>query len=536
MSLIFDEYGRPFIILREQQAKARIKGLEAQKANILAARSVTSLLRTSLGPKGMDKMLVSADGEVTITNDGATILQKMEVEHQVAKLLVDLSVSQDNEIGDGTTGVVVLAGALLEQAEKLLDRGLHPVRISEGFEQAAEVAFKHLESISDRVNFTKEDTSALVDTAMTTLSSKIINVYKRKMAQIAVDAVLSVADIDKKDVNFDMIKMEGKPGGRLEETELIKGIVIDKEFSHPQMPKEITDVKMCILTCPFEPPKPKTKHKLDITSKEAYEKLYKYEQEYFTTMVKQCKDSGANLVICQWGFDDEANHLLLQNELPAVRWVGGVELELIAIATGGRIVPRFSELSEAKLGRAGRVREVSFGTTKERMLVIEDCACSNAVTVLIRGGNKMIVDEANRSLHDAMCVVRNLIKDNRVVYGGGSSEISCSLAVSAFADTVPGIEQYAIRAFADALDDLPMALAENAGLSPITEVTSIKARQLSEGNPRLGVDCNQVGSNDMRDQLVFETLIGKQQQLQLATQVVKMILKIDDVIMYGGYE
>mmetsp|Transcript_81279 Transcript_81279/g.159550 ORF Transcript_81279/g.159550 Transcript_81279/m.159550 type:complete len:537 (+) Transcript_81279:111-1721(+) len=535
MSLVFDEYGRPFIILREQQQKARIKGLEAQKANILAARSVTSLLRTSLGPKGMDKMLVSADGEVTITNDGATILQKMEVEHQVAKLLVDLSQSQDNEIGDGTTGVVVLAGALLEQAEKLLDRGLHPVRISEGFEQAAEVALKHLATISDRVEFTKENTTPLVDTAMTTLSSKIINVYKRKMAQIAVDAVLSVADLDNNDVNFDMIKVEGKPGGRLEETELIKGIVIDKEFSHPQMPKEIIDAKMCILTCPFEPPKPKTKHKMDITSKEAYDKLYKYEQDYFTTMVKQCKDSGANLVICQWGFDDEANHLLLQNQLPAVRWVGGVELELIAIATGGRIVPRFSELTEAKLGKAGKVREVSFGTTKERMLVIEDCACSNAVTVLIRGGNKMIVDEAHRSLHDAMCVVRNLIKDNRVVYGGGSAEVSCSLAVSAFADTVPGIEQYAIRAFADALDDLPMALAENAGLSPISEVTSIKARQLAEGNPRLGVDCNQIGSNDMKDHLVFETLIGKQQQLQLATQVVKMILKIDDVIMFGGY-
>lgn len=278
-----------------------------------------------------------------------------------------------------------------------------------------------------------------------------------------------------------------------------------------------------ILTCPFEPPKPKTKHKMDITSKEAYDKLYKYEQDYFTTMVKQCKDSGANLVICQWGFDDEANHLLLQNQLPAVRWVGGVELELIAIATGGRIVPRFSELTEAKLGKAGKVREVSFGTTKERMLVIEDCACSNAVTVLIRGGNKMIVDEAHRSLHDAMCVVRNLIKDNRVVYGGGSAEVSCSLAVSAFADTVPGIEQYAIRAFADALEDLPMALAENAGLSPISEVTNIKARQLAEGNPRLGVDCNQIGSNDMKDHLVFETLIGKQQQLQLATQVVKMV-------------
>ena len=301
------------------------------------------------------------------------------------------------------------------------------------------------------------------------------------------------------------------------------GIVIDKEFSHPQMPKEIKNAKMCILTCPFEPPKPKTKHKLDITSKDAYDRLYQREQDYFATMVKQCKDSGANLVICQWGFDDEANHLLLQNELPAIRWVGGVELELIAIATGGRIVPRFQELTAEKLGTAGLVREVTFGTTKDRMLVIEECACSNAVTVLIRGGNKMIVEEAKRSLHDAMCVVRNLIKDNRVVYGGGSSEISCSLAVSAFADTVPGIEQYAIRAFADALDDIPMALAENAGLSPIVEVSNIKSRQLAENNPRLGVVCNQLGTNDMRSHLVFETLIGKQQQIQLATQVVKMV-------------
>lgn len=536
MSLVFDEYGRPFIILREQQQQARIKGKEAQKANILAARSVSSLMRTSLGPKGMDKMMVSQDGDVTITNDGATILEKMEVEHQVAKLLVDLSKSQDNEIGDGTTGVVVLAGALLEQAEKLLDKGLHPVRIFEGFEQAAEISYKHLESISDTVEFDKDNTVPLVDTAMTTLSSKIVNVHKRKMAQIAVDAVLSVADLENKDVNFDMIKMEGKPGGRLEETELIHGIVIDKEFSHPQMPKDINDAKLCILTCPFEPPKPKTKHKLDITSKEAYDKLYKQEQEYFTTMVKQCKDSGANLVICQWGFDDEANHLLLQNELPAIRWVGGVELELIAIATGGRIVPRFQEIAPEKLGKAGKVREVSFGTTKERMIVIEECACSNAVTVLIRGGNKMIVEEAKRSLHDAMCVVRNLIKDNRVVYGGGSAEVSCALAVSNYADTVSGIEQYAIRAFADALEDVPMALAENAGLSPINEVSQLQSRQLAENNPRLGVDCNQIGSADMKDHLVFETLIGKQQQIQLATQVVKMILKIDDVIMYGGYE
>jgi len=534
-----DEYGRPFVILKEQQAKARVKGIEATKANILAARTISGIVRTSLGPKGMDKIMVSPDGDVTITNDGATILSQMHVSSQVGKLMVELSSSQDDEVGDGTTGVVVLAGALLEQAEKLLGRGIHPVRIAEGFEKAAEVAIQTLGDISDRVEFSRDDTEPLVATAMTTLSSKIINVDKRKMAKIAVDAVLDVADLDRNDVNFDMIRMEGKPGGSLEDTELVNGIVIDKDISHPQMAKTIKDAKMCILTCPFEPPKPKTKHKLDISSKEAYEKLYEQEQQYFKDMVQKVKDSGANLVICQWGFDDEANHLLLQNNLPAVRWVGGVEIEHIAIATGGRIVPRFEELSEEKLGKAGMVREVSFGNTKERMLVIEDCSNLKAVTVLVRGGNQMIVEEAKRSLHDAMCVVRNLIKDNRVVYGGGAAEIACSLAVSKYADTVAGVDQYAIRAFADALDDIPLALAENSGLSPIEEVAPAKSQQIKEGNPNIGLACTQPAHEDehhsynMKELGVFETLIGKQEQLQLATQVVKLILKIDDTIVMG---
>jgi T-complex protein 1 subunit epsilon len=536
MSCVFDEFGRPYIILRDQEKQHRLKGIDASKSNILAARTICSLLRTSLGPKGMDKMLVDPDGEVTITNDGATILQKMNVEHQVASLMVELSQSQDNEIGDGTTGVVVLAGALLEQAGKLLDRGIHPVRIAEGFEAACKVGVDHLAEISDVVEFTKEDPQFLIDTACTTLSSKIINKHKVKMAKIATNAVMKVANFERKDVNFELIKMEGKTGGSLDDTELVEGIVIDKEFSHPQMPKHIDNAKMCILTCPFEPPKPKTKHKLDITTVEAYNELHEHEQAYFDKMVQQVKDSGANLVICQWGFDDEANHLLLQNKLPAVRWVGGVELELIAIATGGRIVPRFSELSADKLGEAGVVREVGFGNTKDRMLVIEKCANSHAVTILVRGGNKMILEEAKRSLHDAMCVVRNLIKDNRIVYGGGSAEIACAIAVAAHADKISGIEQYAIRAFADALEDIPMALAENAGLSPITSLSEVKSRQVSENNPFLGVDCNQTGTLDMKKQLVFETLIGKQQQMQLATQVVKMILKIDDVILQGAYE
>jgi T-complex protein 1 subunit epsilon len=273
---------------------------------------------------------------------------------------------------------------------------------------------------------------------------------------------------------------------------------------------------------------------VDVTSPEAYRALQEAEGKYFTDMVARVKGAGANLVICQWGFDDEANHLLLQNALPAVRWVGGVELELIAIATGARIVPRFEELAPEKLGRAGLVREVAFGTTKERMLVIEECANSRAVTVFVRGGNHMVIDETKRSLHDAMCVTRNLIRDNRIVYGGGSAEVACALAVSEAADRVGGMEQYAFRAFADALNDIPMALAENSGLNPIATLSEVQARQVTEKCPFLGVDCMGAGTLDMREQNVFETLVGKQQQLLLATQLVKMILKIDDIIAGGG--
>merc|ERR1711977_604826 len=367
MSLAFDEYGRPFLIVKEQQAKGRLKGLAAQKANISAARNVANVLRTSLGPKGMDKMLVSPDGDVTITNDGATILQQMEIENQIAKIMVQLSHSQDNEVGDGTTGVVVLAGALLEGAEKLLDRGIHPIRIADGFEMACELAVQNLKNIADKVEFSNSDTSNLLKTCMTTLNSKVVNRHLEQMAQISVDAVLGVADLERKDVNFELIKVEGKVGGKLEDTCLVRGIVLDKDISHPQMDKTIKDAKLAILTCPFEPPKPKTKHKLDIDSVEKYEALAAAEKKYFEDMVKQVKDPGANLVICQWGFDDEANHLLMQNKLPAVRWVGGVEIELLAIATGGRIVPRFQELTADKLGKAGVIKEMSFGTSSDKV-------------------------------------------------------------------------------------------------------------------------------------------------------------------------
>lgn len=372
---------------------------------------------------------------------------------------------------------------------------------------AARHAISHLEKIADSFPVSKDNLEPLIETAETTLGSKIVNRCLRKFAEIAVDAVLAVTDFERRDVNFELIKIEGKQGGRLEDTILVRGVIVDKDFSHPQMPKHLKDVKMAILTCPFEPPKPKTKHKMDVTSAEDYRALRKYEHDKFDQMVQQVKDSGANLVICQWGFDDEANHLLLQRELPAVRWVGGPEIELIAMATGGRIVPRFEELSADKLGKAGVVRELSFGTTKDKMLIIEECPNTKAVTIFIRGGNKMIIDEAKRSLHDALCVIRNLVKDNRIVYGGGAAEIACSIEVARIADTIGSLEQYAFRAYGDALEAIPLALAENSGLPPIESVSDVKAKQIAEGNHWLGIDSLDKGTNGKLIIVVDDSLI-----------------------------
>jgi T-complex protein 1 subunit epsilon len=481
----------------------------------------------------MDKILTDPDGEVTITNDGATILERMNVEHQIGKLMVELSKSQDDEIGDGTTSVVVLAGALLDRAEKLIERGIHPLRVAAGYEMATQVAVEHVHKIADRLEWSASDREPLLRSARTSLGSKIISRSLDQMAEICVDSVVGIADLERRDVILDLIKIETKEGGRIEDTRLVRGIVLDKEFSHPQMPKIVEDACICILACPFEPPKPKTKNTLEITSVEDYRRLAQIEQDYFIDMVRRVKATGANLVICQWGFDDEANHLLVAHGLPAVRWVGGVELELIAIATGGRIVARFEEVSADKLGHAKVVREVALDTTKDRLILIEGCANTKAQTVLVRGGNKMLLEETKRSLHDAMCVTRNLIRDNRVVYGGGSADISCSLAVAARADTERSIEQYAMRAFADALLAIPTALAENSGLPPIETVAEVKAMQLREGNSRLGVDCVAAGTHDMREQHVFDPLVSKVSQIRLANQVVKMILKIDSVIQQG---
>lgn len=530
MNISVDEFGQPYIILREQEEKKRLKGLEAHKSNILAGCSVADTLKTSLGPKGMDKIIVSPDGSVTVTNDGATILEKMEVQHQCAKLLVELSKSQDDEVGDGTTGVVILAGALLRQAYRLLEKGLHPLRIADGFEKACSIAIQRLEEIAICCDIHANNNEFLVKAAMTALGSKVVSSRQQQLAEIAVQAVIAVADMERKDVNFELIKLDGKPGGRLEETNLVNGIVLNKELSHSQMCKITKDAKIAILTCPFEPPKPKTKHKLDIKSVEDYRKLQAAEAKYFTDMVDYVEKSGANFVICQWGFDDEANHLLMQRNLPAVRWVGGVEMELIAIATGGRIVPRFEALTPEKLGKAGIIREITVGTEKNQSIIIEDCANSKAVTICVRGGNSMVVAEAERCIHDALCCVRNLIRDNRIVAGGGAPEVAVALTVEAAADKVGTVEQYAVRAFAEAILSIPEALADNSGMNAILMVGEAKTQQINQRNPNIGIDCIKMEACDMLAENVCESFIAKQHQIALATQVVKMILKIDDVI------
>lgn len=532
MSLAFDEYGRPFLIIKEQDSKSRLTGIEALKSHISAARAVADVMKTSLGPAGMDKILVNPDGNVTITNDGATILKDMHVEHEIARLLVELSQSQDHEIGDGTTSVVVLAGALLEGAETLLDKGIHPLKISDGYEKACKAAIGNLSNLatSSKSGSGLTTRENLIKAASTSLNSKVISKYRRKFAELAVDSVLQIYDKEFNDVNIDMIKVTGKVGKDLEDSFLINGLLLDKEFSHAQMPKVIENAKIAILNCAFEPPRPKTKHKLDILSGEDLKKLKEYESNIFLSMIENLKKSQASLVICQWGFDDEANYLLLKNELPAIRWVMGGDIENVAKATKGNIISRFEDLNESKLGYAKYVNEHSFGTSKENYITIEGCSDNRIVTVLLFAGNEMILEEAKRSFHDAVCVVKNLLINEATLPGGGATEVSNSIMLTNNATSLGSSESLAFTAFAKALLRIPECLVLNAGGNPLEVIPAIKSKQLSTGNSNYGFNCLSSKVTDMSEDSVIEPLNSKKHIITLASQLVRMILKIDDVI------
>lgn len=524
--LLTDELGQAFQI-GDDDRTCRVRGHECVVASIGVVKSIAALLSTSLGPTGMDKILQSKDDDIVVTNDGATILKEMEMtENPVSRLIVQLSESQDEEVGDGTTGVVVIASALLEQAQALLAQGIHPIKVSEGFELALGHAVEHLQEISEEIGDVRE---TMIRAARTSLGSKIVDKAVERFAEICTDAVLMVADMERRDVDFELINVEGKVGRDVSDTVLVKGVVINKEFSHPQMEKEVVDGRIALLSCPFEPPKLKTKHSLVISSPQDYKELEEYERKKFAEMIESIKRSGANVVMCQWGFDDEANSLLMENKLPAVRWVGGHELELLAVHTGGSIIARFEDLSEGDIGRA-RVHEESLGTESDKIIVVENEGGSRAVTVLVRGANELMIEEAKRSIRDALCAVRNVLTNTRVVYGGGSSEMACSLSLETFAEKHSGEDHEAVLAFGRALEEIPLCLARNSGLDPIGCSSELRRQQVESKNPYLGVDCLGAGEQDMRKLGVFDALGSKTRQLQMATQLVTMILKIDNVI------
>nr|XP_027205405.1 T-complex protein 1 subunit epsilon-like [Dermatophagoides pteronyssinus] len=520
--------GAPIIIVEGEQNKSRLTGLEARKANIQACLDVANMIKTSFGPRGLDKIITTKDGDLVVSNDGAIILKHLPISHECAKLFVDLSRSQDMQIGDGTTGIVILAGALLEQALELLDMKIHPIKIADGFDFAATVAIDWLHAHHAAVELASE--TQLLQVAKTSLCSKIISAKADLFADMCVRAVLGVADVARRDCCLDLISVECKPGGSLEESLMVNGIALDKEFSHSQMPKTVNDARIALLCCPFEPPKPKTKHKLEISSAAAYDALAEQEAAYFSNMVQRVAESGATVVICQWGFDDEANHLLLKAGIPAVRWVSGKELEMISLATGAQLVARFEDLSAERLGRAQTVREVSVGTEDQRMVLIEGCPTQKAVSILICGSNRSVADEAKRSVHDAICTVRNLVVNPAVVPGGCASEIACSLAVSAAVPSQVSHRQFAVQAFADALLKLPQQLAANAGFQGFQVATAARAAQLQLQDSSIGIDCSSGEPRSMSAAGVFESLDSKVHQILLATQIVKMVLRIDDVI------
>jgi T-complex protein 1 subunit epsilon len=530
MSLAFDEYGRPFLILKEQDSKIRLSGLEALKSHISIARAISDTMKTSLGPSGMDKILINPDGDISITNDGATILKGMHIDHEVGRLFVDLSHSQDQEIGDGTTSVVVFAGSLLEQSEILIDKGIHPLKIAEGFDKACKMTIDKISDLSIKPKNKDKNREMLISAAATCLNSKVISNYRNKFAELAVDSVLAVYEESKNEVNLDMINIIGQLGEDISKSKLINGVVLNKEVSHPQMSKNLSEVKIAILNCPFEPPRPKTKHKLDILTGEDLKKLKEYEFSTFEEMISKIKNSGCNLVLCQWGFDDEANYLLLKNDITAVRWVMGNDIEIISRATNGQIISRFTDLDSEKLGMCKYFKEMSIGNSKENFIVLEGCPNNKAITVVLYASSEMLLAETKRSFHDALCVIKNLVLCDKFVPGGGAVEIFSSLFLQQAARDQSSLDSLCFSAFSSALERIPECLVINCGLNPIEIVSQIKSLHNQTKNDYIGFNCLTSCITNMIEEDVLEPYVLKKHVYLLATQLVRMILKIDDVI------
>jgi len=520
--------GVPVLILKEGASRSR--GKEATHGNITAAKIVAESVRSSLGPKGMDKMLVDNFGDVTITSDGRTILDEMDIQHPAAKMLVEVAKAQDNEAGDGTTSVVIIAGELLSKAEELTDKDVHPVIVIDGYKKAADKALATLEKIAIKID--PDSSFYLKKAATTSMGSKIVADYKDQLADLAVKAMKEVAEKDgeKWKVDVDDVKVEKKTGESLAATSLINGIVLDKEVVHSGMPKRMEKAKIALLDTSLENEKTEIDAKLNIETPDQIEAFLNEEEAMLKEMTEKITKAGANVVICQKGIDDMVQHFLSRKGVIAIRRAKKSDMEKLAKATGGRIVTKLDEIKPGDLGYAALVEERRIGDDK--MTFIEGCRNPHAVTILIRGGTERLIAEAERSVHDALCVIRDLMQEPKIVAGGSAPELEMSRALRKFAETLPGKEQLAVQAFADALESITVTLAENAGLQPIDVLSDLRSKHDS-GETWAGIEVREGKVKDMSKVGIFEPLTVKKQIIKSAYEAASMILRIDDIIASG---
>ena len=519
----------PVLVLKESALQQ--KGRDAQKNNIAAAKLVADLVKTSLGPRGLDKMLVDSLGDVTITNDGATILKEIDAQHPAAKMMVEVSKTIDTEVGDGTTSSVVFAGALLEKAEKLLEKDVHSTVIVDGYQAASEKSLELLAGFAKSVK--PDDQESLIKIAKTSMQSKLISEDSEPLSKLVVGAILKIAENngDAYSVDLDNLKVEKKSGASIQDTALIKGIVLDKEIVHSGMPTKIQNAKIALVNAALEVEKTEMSAEIRISDPSQMQMFLEEENRMLKEMVTKLHNVGTNVLICQKGIDDISQHYLAKHGILAVRRVKESDMTKLAKATGGRITTNLDDITEKDLGHADLVQQKKVETDK--WVFIEGCKNPHSVTILIRGGSQRVVDEVDRSIHDSLMVVKDVIETPSIVTGGGSAEAYLAGQLNEYADSFDGREQLAIKQYAEALEAIPLTIAENAGMDPIDTIISLRAKQNS-GKKGSGINAREGKVGDMNSLNILEPLVVKEQIIKSATETACMILRIDDVIAISG--
>jgi thermosome len=518
--------GQPVLILKEGTSRSR--GKEAQRNNIMAARVIGEVVKTTLGPRGMDKMLIDSLGDITITNDGAAILKEIDVEHPAAKMMIEIAKTQDDMVGDGTTTAVVLASELLKKAEELLDQNIHPTILVAGYRKAAQKAIEVIEK--NAVPIDVEDQKMMMKVALTSMASKAVGGAREHFAEIAIDAVKQIAEKrgDKMIADIDNIQLVKKPGKSLIETQLVRGIIVDKEVIHPGMPKKKENAKIALLDLALEVEKTEMSAEIRIRDPNQMKAFLDQENNMLKKMVAKIKASGANVVFCQKGIDDMVQHYLSQEGIMAARRVKESDMEKLGRATGGKVTSNLDDLKAADLGLAGLVEERKIG--EDRMLFVEKCKDPHSVAILIRAGLERMVDEAERAMTDALSVVSDVTENNKIVAGGGAVEIEVAKELRRYATKVGGREQLAIEAFADAMEIVPRALTENGGFDPIDVLVELRSAHDKETGNFKGLNALTGKVENSIDNGIIEPIVVKIQAIKSAAESASMILRIDDVI------